>query len=93
MGAVASSARSPNAATPDDVRPIRDRQRHLLAQNHSGPPVNLKLDELYALAKDSYGAMLRFVTTRNTPFLATVSKNGIAVVTQSGRRGGPKPSR
>jgi predicted nuclease of predicted toxin-antitoxin system len=54
---------------------------------------NLKLDELYALAKDNYGAMLRFVATGNTPFLATVSKNGIKVVTQSGRRGGPKQPR
>jgi hypothetical protein len=54
---------------------------------------NLKLDELHALAKDSYGKLLRYVATRNTPFLATVSKTGIVVVKESGRRGGPKPSR
>jgi len=54
---------------------------------------HLKFDELYALAKDSYGKMSNFVATRNTPFLATVSSNGITVVTESGRRGGQKPSR
>lgn len=54
---------------------------------------NLKFDELHALAKDNYRKMLRFVTTRNTPFLATVSRSGIVVKAESGRRGGPKPPR
>jgi hypothetical protein len=75
--------------TPEEIHALLSSGCHtfILRAGH------LKLDELHALAKDSYGKMLRFVATRNTPFLATVSKSGITVVTESGRRGGPKPSR
>ncbi|HVV82111.1 MAG TPA: hypothetical protein VHE35_03495 [Kofleriaceae bacterium] len=52
---------------------------------------NLKLDDLYALARDMYRPMLRYVTTRFPPFLATVSSSGISVQRDGGRRGGPKP--
>lgn len=75
--------------TPEEIRALLSSDCHSFILRAG----NLKFDELHALAKDSYRKMLRFVATRNTPFLATVSKSGITVVKESGRRGGPKPSR
>lgn len=75
--------------TPEEIRALLSSGCHtfILRAGH------LKLDELHALAKNSYVKMARLVATRNTPFLATVSKTGITVMKESGRRGGPKPSR